>query len=270
MAGLLLLCVCELVQILGVLFLYLFLFCLVKSSHRGASRCCLNNLPAALYPLWRLGLGRELNIYTLHVKIILKIANRCRTAVCRTCLHEDDWCCCCRRKCAWERNRKRSAWGGDCQEERGEKSRDCAFFCKSFTLLVTLCACVSVCGWSGVTEWSTQSTSSRIFWLPSPLSGFPTGFAGPQRVKTGRQENNSRRPGPSYLLCLWQVAGLWWEEGIKFYHNDLACVVLTGKLQSLTKPPLCAFMHAHVCVSPCTCVKGRGLISMDKYQKSIH
>lgn len=79
-------------------------YILAEGSRGGASRCCFNNLPAVLYPLWRPGLERELNIYPLHVKIILKIANRCRTAVCRTCTRTAGAVAA--RECARGRNRK--------------------------------------------------------------------------------------------------------------------------------------------------------------------
>lgn len=94
---------CELVQILGVLFFnfnFNFLFYLLINGVAGEL------LGAALktyQPSFIRSVGRgwedKLNIYPLHVKIILKIANRCRTAVCRTCLHEDGWCCFCAREC---------------------------------------------------------------------------------------------------------------------------------------------------------------------------
>lgn len=79
-------CPCELVQIVGMfsfLFILFFTFWL-KAVARELLVAALTTFQSS-FIRWRPGLERELNIYPLHVKIILKIENRCRTAVCRTC-----------------------------------------------------------------------------------------------------------------------------------------------------------------------------------------
>lgn len=141
-------CVCELVKNLGVFFFFFF----AKWSRWVDcwSRC--NNLPSVVYSLWGPGKERELNIYPLHVKMILKIANRCRTAVCGTYLREGGVVAERVPVCVWER---------EIERERvrmwllGKKLTIVLFWYKTFTPLGTYSLSARACvrGHIGVIEW---------------------------------------------------------------------------------------------------------------------
>lgn len=168
-----------------------------------------------LYTRCQPGKEWEFNIYLLHVIIIPKIANRCRTAVCRTCLQRRAGAVAARasvRERETERERLRN-------KSVREKFTSEPFVLKSFTLLGTLWesmhpwrACVRVCACAWCLWWPTYK---QHYILTCDSTEGEEGSPG------GRVDK--RTTSPVYITL---TSGHCFvvRKGIKFYHDDLACV----------------------------------------------